>query len=55
MLEFLTNNLGTVITLGILIVLVFFIFAFMIRNKKTGRSSCSGGCTNCPFSGKCSK
>ena len=53
--DFVTENLGTVIVGAILTLIVFSVLAMMIRNKKKGKSSCSCGCSECPFSGKCSE
>lgn len=53
MLEFLSENIGTIIVLLILLAVVAAIIAGQIKNKKQGRSSCGCGCKDCPNSGMC--
>ena len=51
MLEFLSQNIGTIIVLLILLAVVAAIIAGQVKAKKQGRSSC--GCSGCPNSGAC--
>ena len=51
--EFITKNIGTIIVALIVVLIVVFTVFRMVRNKKKGKSSCSCGCSECPFSGKC--
>ncbi|MBE6742449.1 MAG: FeoB-associated Cys-rich membrane protein [Ruminococcaceae bacterium] len=55
MLEFLQNNLATIITLlavGALVALALF---SIIKNKKAGKSSCGCNCKGCPNAKYCNK
>ena len=49
----LQNDLGTMITAGILILAVILALRKIIKDKKEGRHSCGGGCEGCPHRGKC--
>ena len=51
--EFLTNNLGTIIVATAVVALMGVLLYSLIRYKKAGKSSCGGGCSGCPMSGKC--
>ena len=53
MLNFITQNWGTLLISVVLIVLVALIVFKMRRDKKRGKSSCGCGCDNCPSSGMC--
>ena len=53
MIDFLVNNIGTISVSLLLIAILSAIVAVMVRNKKKGVSSCGGGCSGCPFSGRC--
>ncbi len=53
MLEFLSQNIGTIIVLLILLAVVAAIIAGQVKAKKQGRSSCGCGCKGCPNSGMC--
>ena len=53
MLSWLAANLGTLlISLG-LVILVFFIVRYLLRQKKAGKSSCGAGCAHCAMHGQC--
>ncbi|MBO4750613.1 MAG: FeoB-associated Cys-rich membrane protein [Lachnospiraceae bacterium] len=54
-MEWIAENLGTILVCLVLIVITGAIVAYMIRNKKTGRSSCGCNCGSCPMSGTCQK
>ncbi len=54
-MDFLLNNLGTIAVSAAVILLVGTVAFFMIKNKKSGKSSCTGGCADCPFGEKCGK
>lgn len=47
-------NIYSIIVALILIVLVVFAMRSIVRNHKSGNSSCSGNCIGCPMAGKCS-
>lgn len=53
MLSVFTDNIGTVAVLAVLVAIVALIVVKMRRDKKSGKSSCGGGCAGCPMSGKC--
>lgn len=46
--------MATYIISGILLVVVGLVVARMIRQRKQ-RISCGGGCSGCPYSGRCQK
>lgn len=47
MLEWLSQNLATVIIVAVLAVIFGLLLYSLIRDKKAGRSSCGGGCAGC--------
>ena len=47
MLTWLTQNLATILILTVLAVIFGLMLYSLIRDKKAGRSSCSGGCAGC--------
>lgn len=47
MLQFIISNLATIIITLLLITIVSFIIRKMIKDKKQGKSCCSGGCAGC--------
>jgi len=53
MLEFLINNLGTIAVALIVGLMLIFIALKIIKDKKSGKSSCGCGCSSCPYSGRC--
>lgn len=53
MLLWIQSNLGTIIISMILLVLVGLAVRSLVREKKSGRSSCGCGCANCAMAGKC--
>lgn len=53
MLSWLIENIATIIICVILFAAVVLIIAGMVKNKKTGKSSCGCGCTNCSMSDSC--
>ena len=55
MLEFLSENLGTIIVAAVLLVIVFFVVRSMIVAKKRGKTTCGCGCANCAMNGTCHK
>ena len=55
MLQWFSDNLGTIlISLGLLAV-VALIIRSQIRQKKQGKSSCGCNCAHCAMSGSCHK
>ena len=47
MLEWFTENLGTIIVSILLILAVAGIILSMVKDKKQGKSSCGGNCAHC--------
>ena len=47
MLQWLSENAGTIIISALLILMVAFLVRGLIRDKKAGRPICSGGCAGC--------
>jgi len=46
-------NLGTIIVAAVVFGVVALIIVKHFKSKKAGKASCSSGCANCPYSGKC--
>ena len=55
MLQGITDNAGTIIVSLVLIALVTGIILQLRRDKKQGKSACSGSCGCCPMAGSCRK
>lgn len=55
MLEWISQNLATIIIALIIVVIVAGIVIKMMRDKKSGKTSCGCGCENCPSSSICHK
>lgn len=53
MLEWISQNIATIIICAALIGVVAAIIAGMVRNKLKGKSSCGCGCSDCPMSSSC--
>lgn len=53
MIKWLIANAATIIISAILILLVILVVVKMIRDKRSGKSSCSCGCSNCAMQGAC--
>ena len=52
-LDWITQNLSTIlIALGVFFLCLAIVLK-MIRDKKKGKSSCGCGCSNCAMSGMC--
>lgn len=47
MLEFITNNLGTLIVGLFLLVIVILVLHSIKKDKKSGKSTCGYGCKHC--------
>lgn len=47
MIKFLTDNWGTVLVGAILIAIVITAIIKIIKDKKSGKSSCGGDCSHC--------
>lgn len=55
MINFLTENLATILIGGILFLICCAIIGQQIKNKKEGKTSCSCGCNGCSMSSICHK
>ena len=57
MLQWIAENIGTIIICAVLLAVVSAIIVSMVKKKKQGRSMvCNcGGCSGCPMSGTCHK
>lgn len=55
MLEWITANLGTIVVSAVLVLVIGLIIARMIGNKKSGKPSCSCGCSECALHSQCHK
>ncbi len=54
MMDFIVNNLGTIVVIAILAVIVFFAVRSIVKDKKNGKSSsCGGNCAGCAMGGSC--
>lgn len=53
MLNWIANNMATIlISLGLLII-VFAIIVKLVKDKKKGKSSCGCNCAHCAMAGSC--
>ena len=55
MLEFLSEQWGTILAALVLLGLVCAVIVTMIRNRKKGKSTCGCGCSSCAMDGACHK
>lgn len=46
-MTFLINNIGTILTGAVLLIIVALVLRTMIRDKKTGKGGCGGSCGGC--------
>ena len=53
MLQWINENVGTILICMGLIVIVALIVRSLIRQKKQGKSSCGAGCAHCAMHGQC--
>lgn len=53
MLNWIAENLATILICAILILIVFLIIRYLLRQKKAGKSSCGCGCASCAMHGQC--
>ena len=53
MLEYLTQNLGTILVAAVLAVILLAAVMKIRNDKKKGKSSCGCGCAGCPSQGIC--
>ncbi|MCR4962425.1 MAG: FeoB-associated Cys-rich membrane protein [Firmicutes bacterium] len=55
MAAWITENMASIVIGLLLAAVVSLIVRSLIKNKKTGKSSCGCGCSHCPMSGACEK
>ena len=53
MIQWLMENLATILVSAVLILLVLAVVRRMMKNKAEGRSSCGCGCGGCAMRGSC--
>ncbi len=46
-MTFLINNIGTILTGAVLLIIVALVLRTMIGDKKTGKGGCGGSCGGC--------
>lgn len=54
-INWLTENLSTIVISLILLAVVIFITVRLIKDKRSGKSSCGCGCDSCALRGECHK
>lgn len=52
MIEWISNNIGTIVVVAIVIAIVVLLSISLVKDKKKGKSCC-GGCRGCSMSGSC--
>ena len=55
MLNWITDNLSTIIVSLVLILIVAASIRKLVRDKKKGKSSCGCNCAHCAMAGSCHK
>ncbi|MBP5593710.1 MAG: FeoB-associated Cys-rich membrane protein [Clostridia bacterium] len=53
MMDWIINNIGSIIVVAILQLVITLILVSFIKNKKKANGSCGCGCANCPMSKTC--
>lgn len=53
MLEWIGQNIPTIVAVAVLTCVVALIIIGMIKDKKQGKHSCGSSCSCCPMSDKC--
>ena len=53
MLDWIAANLATILICALLIVIVFLIVRYLLRQKKAGKNSCGANCAHCANAGCC--
>ena len=48
MLDFLRENLGTIVVGAVVLAIITLIIVRQVKNKLAGKNSCGCGCENCP-------
>ena len=55
MLDWITENLSTIVVSLILVLIVAIIIRKLVRDKKKGKSSCGCNCAHCAMAESCHK
>ncbi len=55
MLEFISENLSTIIIGVLVLIVLFFAARKLIKDKKSGKGTCGGNCSKCMYGCKNSK
>ena len=50
-----TDNIGNIVAVSVICLIVFFALWTIIKNKRSGKGSCSCGCGACPVADSCHK
>ncbi|MDD6563484.1 MAG: FeoB-associated Cys-rich membrane protein [Clostridiales bacterium] len=53
MMTWILNNISTIIICFVLIAVVAAVIAYIVRNKRQGKTSCGCGCENCAMRDSC--
>ena len=53
MLDFIVDNLGTILITVVLVTILAAIVVKLVRDKRKGKSSCGGSCAHCALGGSC--
>jgi|GEM_PF-316335 len=53
MLDFIVDNLGTILITVVLVTILAAIVVKLVRDKRKGKSSCGGNCAHCALGGSC--
>ena len=53
MLDWIAANPAPLLIWAFLIVIVFLIVRYLLRQKKAGKNSCGAGCAHCAMHGQC--
>ena len=53
MLQWISNNIGTIVVCVVLLAVVILIARSLIKQKKQGKSSCGNNCAHCAMHGSC--
>ncbi len=53
MLQWICENIGTIVVGLVLLAVVILVVRIMMRDKKQGKSSCGGNCASCGACGCC--
>lgn len=55
MINFITQNVATIIVCSMLAIVITLIINKLVKDHKSGKSSCGCSCNSCPAAGMCHK